>query len=89
MEEFEERLEAAFEAQDVAELAPLTRDLPDVHAVAPVSMVKQPEESENGRADRRRRGLVLVGCRDPVGLRRKGGSDGPQALQLRRLHGRR
>lgn len=45
MEEFEERLEAAFKARTYRELAPLTRDLPGVHAVAPVSMVKQPEES--------------------------------------------
>lgn len=45
MEEFEERLEAAFKARTYRELAPLTRDLPGAHAAAPVSMVKQPEES--------------------------------------------
>jgi hypothetical protein len=45
MEEFEERLEATFKARTYRELAPLTRDLPVVHAVTPVSMVKQPEES--------------------------------------------
>ncbi|MER5797163.1 MULTISPECIES: DUF1707 SHOCT-like domain-containing protein [Streptomyces] len=45
MEEFEERLEAAFKARTYSELAPLTRDLPGAHAVDPVSMVKQPEES--------------------------------------------
>lgn len=45
MEEFEERLEATFKARTYKELAPLTRDLPGVDTVAPVSMVKQPPEN--------------------------------------------
>ncbi|MFI1290192.1 DUF1707 domain-containing protein [Streptomyces sp. NPDC020792] len=43
MTEFEERLEAAYQARTYGELAPLTRDLPVPGVVAPaVSMVKQP-----------------------------------------------
>ncbi|MEV5004140.1 DUF1707 domain-containing protein [Streptomyces sp. NPDC056159] len=43
MTEFEERLEAAYQARTYGELAPLTRDLPVPGVVAPaVNMVKQP-----------------------------------------------
>ncbi|MFI9806054.1 DUF1707 domain-containing protein [Streptomyces sp. NPDC052301] len=48
MEEFEERLEAAYTARTYGELAPLTRDLPASGAVAPpapVSFVKGPVEA--------------------------------------------
>lgn len=45
MEEFEERLEAAFKARTYRELAPLTLDLPGAAAAAPVSMIKEPVES--------------------------------------------
>ncbi|MBL1080412.1 DUF1707 and DUF2154 domain-containing protein [Streptomyces actinomycinicus] len=47
MDEFEERLEAAYKARTYGELAPLTRDLPAGGAVAPpvpVSFVKHPAE---------------------------------------------
>ncbi|MFF1353598.1 DUF1707 domain-containing protein [Streptomyces sp. NPDC058297] len=45
MEEFDERLEAAYKARTYGELAPLTRDLPGAGAAAPatpVSFVKEP-----------------------------------------------
>ncbi|MEU0007035.1 DUF1707 domain-containing protein [Streptomyces sp. NPDC006314] len=45
MEEFEERLEAAYKARTYGELAPLTRDLPTAGAAAPappVSFAKNP-----------------------------------------------
>ncbi|MGW2646503.1 DUF1707 SHOCT-like domain-containing protein [Streptomyces sp. NPDC001393] len=44
MQEFEERLEAAYKARTYGELAPLTRDLPTAHAPAPtpVSFTKEP-----------------------------------------------
>ncbi|MFE5143278.1 DUF1707 domain-containing protein [Streptomyces fagopyri] len=45
MEEFEERLEAAFKARTYRDLAPLTRDLPGSAAATPVNMVKEPAES--------------------------------------------
>jgi hypothetical protein len=47
MEEFEERLEATYNARTYGELAPLTRDLPGAGEVAPlsVSLVKEPEAS--------------------------------------------
>ncbi|MGW0763978.1 DUF1707 SHOCT-like domain-containing protein [Streptomyces sp. NPDC002676] len=46
MEEFEERLEAAYKARTYAELTPLTRDLPAAGAAAPpVSFIKAPVES--------------------------------------------
>ncbi|WP_330458077.1 DUF1707 domain-containing protein [Streptomyces sp. NBC_00820] len=46
MEEFEERLEAAYKARTYGELAPLTRDLPAAGVSAPaVSFTKQPVES--------------------------------------------
>ncbi|MFG2308424.1 DUF1707 domain-containing protein [Streptomyces sp. NPDC048566] len=44
MEEFEERLEAAYTARTYGELAPITRDLPGPGVAPPVSMVKQPED---------------------------------------------
>ncbi|WP_225822873.1 DUF1707 SHOCT-like domain-containing protein [Streptomyces naphthomycinicus] len=49
MDEFEERLEAAYTARTYGELAPLTRDLPAAGAVAPpvaVSFVKEPVRGE-------------------------------------------
>ncbi|GGU73217.1 hypothetical protein GCM10010260_01090 [Streptomyces filipinensis] len=54
MEEFEERLEAAYKARTYGELAPLTRDLPAAGAAAshaPVSFTKAPAQS-GGWADR-------------------------------------
>ncbi|WP_028804771.1 DUF1707 SHOCT-like domain-containing protein [Streptomyces sp. 142MFCol3.1] len=42
MEEFEERLEATYQARTYGELAPITRDLPGAAAAASVSMVKEP-----------------------------------------------
>ncbi|MFG2604320.1 DUF1707 domain-containing protein [Streptomyces sp. NPDC048514] len=53
MEEFEERLEAAYKARTYGELAPITRDLPAAGAVppAPVSFVKGPVDG-GGWADR-------------------------------------
>ncbi|MGW2419264.1 DUF1707 SHOCT-like domain-containing protein [Streptomyces sp. NPDC001709] len=48
MEEFEERLEAAYKARTYAELAPLTRDLPTAGTAAPpapVSFTKEPARS--------------------------------------------
>ncbi|MQY32183.1 hypothetical protein SRB17_01250 [Streptomyces sp. RB17] len=47
MEEFEERLEAAYKARTYGELAPLTRDLPaaGAPAPAPVSFSKEPADS--------------------------------------------
>ncbi|MFF9088042.1 DUF1707 domain-containing protein [Streptomyces sp. NPDC014991] len=53
MEEFEERLEAAYTARTYGELAPLTRDLPGAGAVAPapVSFSKAPV-GDGGWADR-------------------------------------
>ncbi|MET8249610.1 DUF1707 domain-containing protein [Streptomyces sp. NPDC005202] len=46
MEEFEERLEAAYKARTYGELTPLTRDLPDTGIAAPaVSLRKDPAES--------------------------------------------
>jgi hypothetical protein len=45
MEEFEERLEAAYKARTYGELAPLTRDLPAA-APVPVSFVKEPARGE-------------------------------------------
>ncbi|PBC63470.1 hypothetical protein BKI49_13845 [Streptomyces sp. Tue6028] len=42
MEEFEERLEATYQARTYGELAPITRDLPGAATAAPVSMVKEP-----------------------------------------------
>ncbi|MEU1531440.1 DUF1707 SHOCT-like domain-containing protein [Streptomyces fagopyri] len=45
MEEFEERLEAAFKARTYRDLAPLTRDLPGSAAATPVNMVKEPAAS--------------------------------------------
>ncbi|MET7284312.1 DUF1707 domain-containing protein [Streptomyces sp. NPDC005573] len=48
MEEFEERLDAAYKARTYAELAPLTRDLPASGVPAPpVSFTKDPVESGN------------------------------------------
>ncbi|MYW46531.1 DUF1707 domain-containing protein [Streptomyces sp. SID161] len=46
MEEFEERLEAAYTARTYGELAPLTRDLPGAAAPVPVSFVKEPVRGE-------------------------------------------
>jgi hypothetical protein len=44
MEEFEERLEAAYKARTYGELAPITRDLPAAGVMPPaVSLVKEPE----------------------------------------------
>ncbi|MFD1661948.1 DUF1707 domain-containing protein [Streptomyces caeni] len=44
MEEFEERLEAAYKARTYGELAPITRDLPSAGVTAPsVSLSKEPE----------------------------------------------
>ncbi|MEH0423712.1 DUF1707 SHOCT-like domain-containing protein [Streptomyces sp. B21-083] len=46
MAEFEERLDATYQARTYGELTPITRDLPGAGVSAPaVSMVKQPTES--------------------------------------------
>ncbi|MFI9645917.1 DUF1707 domain-containing protein [Streptomyces sp. NPDC052040] len=50
MEEFEERLEATYQARTYGELAPITRDLPAAGAGAPpVSLVKEPVVAEGWR----------------------------------------
>ncbi|MCX3060120.1 DUF1707 SHOCT-like domain-containing protein [Streptomyces beihaiensis] len=48
MEEFDERLEAAYKARTYGELAPLTRDLPAAGVSAPVSFDKAPAAAEGG-----------------------------------------
>ncbi|MGW0821464.1 DUF1707 SHOCT-like domain-containing protein [Streptomyces sp. NPDC002845] len=51
MEEFQERLDATYQARTYGELEPITRDLPGSAAVKPVSMVKEP--AEHGSWDQR------------------------------------
>ncbi|MET9606087.1 DUF1707 domain-containing protein [Streptomyces sp. NPDC006512] len=50
MEEFEERLEAVYASRTYAELAPLTRDLPDVPGEAPVGVPPASLPAQGGAA---------------------------------------